>query len=161
MRQEWCGSCSLHPFEKGHVAAFSLKLNAGSIMNREKDGETMRMISMYRERGIERFKPQTLQLVVIKLSSSFALFRLFQFFVDKREADETINHEAQWMLGWNRLPRETWNDLISHKNQSEKKKHALFIDCFNEVHGFKIIYLCIWRINQDKYFHKNRDIENP
>ena len=48
-----------------HDAAISLKLNAGSIMNREKDGETLRMISMYRERGIERFKPQTLQLVVI------------------------------------------------------------------------------------------------
>ena len=58
--------------------AFSLKLNAGSIMNREKDGETMRMISMYRERGIERFKPQTLQLVVIKLSSSFSPLSVFR-----------------------------------------------------------------------------------
>lgn len=62
----------------GHVAAFSLKLNAGSIMNREKDGETMRMISMYRERGIERFKPQTLQLVVIKLSSFFSPLSVFR-----------------------------------------------------------------------------------
>ena len=58
--------------------AFSLKLNAGSIMNREKDGETMRMISMYRERGIERFKPQTLQLVVIKLSSFSSPLSVFR-----------------------------------------------------------------------------------
>lgn len=65
VRQELCGFCSSHPFEMGHDAAISLKLNAGSIMNREKDGETLRMISMYRERGIDRFKPQTLQLVVI------------------------------------------------------------------------------------------------